>query len=225
MRILLLSATRLEVEPILAKLDQKEDLAIEYSGHKIDVCIGGVGMLAMAHALTVQLLQNDYDLVLNVGICGAFDPSLELTEVVVIKSDLAAEEGAEDGNQWLTLYEMGLRERDQDPFSNGRLEISIPSNWNDLLPYRAVDAISVNRVLGNETSIEKMQQNFDVAVESMEGAAVYYCTKMQGVSCLQLRSVSNYVENRDRAAWKIKEALEELANASIQFLKNVEAKN
>lgn len=45
----------------------------------------------------------------------------------------------------------------------------------------------------------------------MEGAAFFYACLSAGVPCAQVRAVSNYVERRNRAAWKLGDAIAALA--------------
>ena len=53
---------------------------------------------------------------------------------------------------------------------------------------KSVNGITVNRVNGSESSIQKIVQQFNPEVESMEGAAVaYVCSKMN-VKWVQFRS-------------------------------------
>jgi len=54
----------------------------------------------------------------------------------------------------------------------------------------------------------------------MEGAAVLYCCEQLGIPCLQIRSVSNYVEPRNRNNWEIALAISNLNKWAIEFLTN-----
>ncbi len=222
MRILLVAATELELKKVLEQLEGSTP-NFSFQGAVIDMLTTGVGMLATAYQLTKKLKEETYDLVLNIGICGAFDKKLELGEVVWIKSDVAAEEGAEEGERWLSLADMGLRHTDDPPYSSGAIQVELPAYLENKIDHKGVTAISVNRVLGSETSIQKMKEYHPADVESMEGAAVYYCCAMESVKVLQLRSVSNYVENRNKNNWKIELALSNLADATLNLLKHVKA--
>src|SRR4029453_6521825 len=71
--------------------------------HDIDVLTTGVGMVATATWCSRTLVTRDYDLALNVGVCGAFDRTLALGTVVHVTTDRFAELGAEDGDRFLTM--------------------------------------------------------------------------------------------------------------------------
>lgn len=221
MNILLVAATQKELDPFLKKANQTEALSFIHVGKNIDVLITGIGMLATSYHLTQKLVANSYDLVLNIGICGAFDRTLELGEVIGVSSDLPIEEGAEDGVKWIDLQTMGLRSANEFPYENGVLSAKINNRIADQLEYKMVKSISVNRVLGNDESIQKMKAYYTADIESMEGAAIYFCCIMQNVNCLQLRAISNYVENRNKEEWKIDMALANLAEATLKFIEHV----
>lgn len=223
MRILLVAATEFELKPLLSHFNSSAKNQYEYKGIRIKVLITGVGMMATAYNLSKELFTNECDLILNLGICGAFDRSLELGQVVSIASDKIIEEGAENGHSWISLEEMGLRSLNEMPFQNGVLLPNVPKFLSDQLEFTSVKAITVNRVLGEEGSIQKMLAFYNPQVESMEGAAVYYCCRMEQKNCLQLRGVSNYVENRNREGWEIDKALANLAMATLKLLAYVKA--
>jgi futalosine hydrolase len=57
-------------------------------------------------------------------------------------------------------------------------------------------------------------------VESMEGAAVFYCCDQVGQPVIQLRSISNYVESRKKENWQTGLAIKNLNDWIINFLTN-----
>ncbi len=83
-----------------------------------------------------------------------------------------------------------------------------------------VSGITVNKVHGNKLSIKAIEQRLHPVTESMEGAAVFYCCEQAGIPCIQVRSISNYVEERNRGTWKIGLAIHNLNNWAIEFLTN-----
>jgi futalosine hydrolase len=221
MRILLHSATQLEVDQLLPRFENLGKGEYRYNDQEIKLLISGVGMMATAYHMGKILTTGDFDIALSVGICGSFDKSLELGQAVFASSDLAIEEGAENGDQWLSLQDMKLREADDFPYEDGLLRSDLAERFSQELNIPLKQAVSVNRVLGSEGSIKKVQQHFNAEIVSMEGAAFYFACSMKGLPAAQLRTVSNYVENRNRSAWKVEEALANLAETSIKLLKHV----
>lgn len=174
------------------------------STSKFDVLITGVGMVATAFALGKHLLQ-PYDLVLNVGIAGSFDPEMKLGSLVQVETDTFPELGAEDHEKFIPINVLGFGENSY--VSTAKID-GLPS----------VQAITVNKVHGNNLSISKTKRIFDVQIESMEGAAVFYATHKADVPCVQVRSISNYVEPRDKTRWNIGLAIQTLNDWLINFV-------
>src|SRR4051812_13286822 len=75
----------------------------------IHVLLTGVGMVSTAARCARALAQQRYALALNVGVCGSFDPSIPPGTVVHVVRDRIAELGAEDGEAFLTMADVGLQ--------------------------------------------------------------------------------------------------------------------
>ena len=78
--------------------------------------------------------------------------------------------------------------------------------------------ITVNKVHGNAQSIEKTIQLHQPQTESMEGAAVFYACQQLNIPAMQIRSISNYVEPRNRESWQIGLAVKNLNDWLIEFI-------
>jgi len=81
-----------------------------------------------------------------------------------------------------------------------------------------VRGITVNTAHGDPRSIAAIRERFAPQVESMEGAAFMYACLTHGVPFAQVRTVSNMVERRNRAAWKLTEAIANLGTVTRQIL-------
>lgn len=213
-KVLIVSATVFEIKDALEqfiKISSPSNYSYTYQGHTIDVLVTGVGMVNTAYALGKTNLK-DYDLVINAGIAGSFNKKLELGTVVNVIEDTFSELGAEDGDEFLPIDKLEL----------GNLVVKNNNAWQhaslNSLPH--VTGITVNTVHGNEASIEKIRLRLPmVEVESMEGAAFLQACNREEVSCIQLRSISNYVERRNKAAWNMPLAIQHL-NAKLLELLN-----
>src|SRR5262245_61455604 len=106
MRVLIAAATALEVGPLAAALSITPERAImrggRHRGDPLDLLVTGIGMVATAVWCAKTLAQHHYDLALNLGVCGSFDPALPAGTVVHVTADRIAELGAEDGEEFLT---------------------------------------------------------------------------------------------------------------------------
>lgn len=209
MKLLIVAATTAEITPFLAhfKLPSTSFIVAD----KFDVLITGVGMVATAFALG-QTLNNNYKLVVNVGIAGSFTRGLNLGEIVQITKDTLAELGAEDRENFIPLPELGFGENAFESSFSGKLDL------------KKIQGITVNKVHGHNESIEKTIDRYQPQTESMEGAAIFYACKKLKISALQVRGISNYVEPRDRENWQIDLAIKNLNSWLISFIENYEQK-
>ncbi len=216
MKILIVSATRFEVQHLLNQMEvisskNNNQITCTYKNLTLDFLITGVGMVATAYC-TGKILNETYDAAINIGICGSFNRNLEIGDVVNVYEDCFSELGAEDGDVFLTLNDLNLE--GVDKISNS--EFQIPNSAIELLP--KVNGITVNTSHGNELSIEKVIQKFHPIVESMEGAAFMFVCENERIPYLQLRAVSNYVELRNKDLWNIPLALNNLTSKVINIL-------
>jgi futalosine hydrolase len=219
MKILLVAATRFEIAPLLAKFaDPQNPDQLVFAHSTADILITGVGMVATAFALGKHLALNHYDLAINVGVAGSFVFDIELGEVVLITEDVFAEQGAEDGEDFLTLNQLGFGEITQYSSSNYPDVNKTLLTSTTLEQIRKVKGITVNKVHGHEFSIAKTLGRFKSEVESMEGAAFFYSCNQSDTACLQLRSISNYVEPRNREKWEVELAVKNLNQFLINLL-------
>ena len=216
MRILVVAATKPEVVPILSRMYSTPtgEAGVDsytHGAHDVDVVITGVGMVATAVWSSHALARREYDLALNLGVCGGFDTSLELGTVVNVVSDRLSELGAEDGNQLLTLEELELP--GASVFVN-----PAPPSYPPFDALTAVTGITVNTVHGTKASIAAIVKRFAPQVESMEGAAFMSACLLHKVLFAQVRAVSNRVELRDKDAWKMADAIRNLGVTALRIL-------
>jgi futalosine hydrolase len=218
MKILLVSATRFELAPLI---DLLKELRIsgrivggKFAGHEIDILITGIGMTATAY-YTGKTLNDSYDLALNPGVCGSFNRNLEIGSVVNVHEDQFSELGAEDGESFLSLADLKLEGVSKIHNNSGALHVEI-----EKLP--KVNGITVNTVHGNEKSIERIWSRYRPYVESMEGAAFMFACENEKIPYVQIRAVSNFVEKRNKENWNMPLAISNLNKTIIGILNALE---
>ena len=220
MKTLIVSATHLELKPLLEKaekIDRIDDKLSSYhiDGNEFDLLCTGVGMVATSFHMGRVLSSHKYDRVINAGIAGSFEKNIPLGTVVEIVEDQFPEMGAEDGEHFLSLLDLELIEADDFPYQSGVL-----SNEQEIwdLTYPKVKSITVNTAHGSEERIAKTEQRLRPQVESMEGAAFFYACKTAKIPCVQIRAISNYVERRDKASWDIPRAIQRLNTEILKLI-------
>lgn len=228
MRILIVAATRFEIEPLFKYLRIRQPSVANYYRKKIgknefSILVTGPGMVSTAYHLGIHLFENDYDLVINAGIAGSFKKNIGLGSVVNVHEESFADLGVEDDETFIPINEMNFEGPDDFPLRQNNLKNSSEINSISLLLLPKVKGITVNTVHGNDKSIEKVRTLFNPDVESMEGASVFYaCNYKNKTPFVEIRAISNYVEIRDKGKWKINEAINNLCETLKTFIEELQ---
>ena len=211
MNILLVAATQAEIEPFLLHHGflQFPVLGKNIGDHHLSVLISGVGMVATAFALGNLLNSKSFDLAVNAGIAGSFDPAILPGDLCRVSEDILAEFGAEDGKAFLKAETIGL--------GKSQFSASPISGFRVYDQLQEVKSVTVNKVHGNEESITEFVSRFKPQIESMEGAAFFYACEQAGIPGIQIRSISNIVERRNKENWQIGLAIKNLNDTLIQL--------
>lgn len=173
--------------------------------------VTGVGMVATTFALTQKLTESHFDLIIDLGIAGSFNPAFGIGSVVQIIADRFSELGVEDNGRFIPADEMKLTKK-EDVFFKTEIRVNSLSEAH---------GITVNRVHGTGETIDSARQQFNPDIESMEGASVAYVCQKFNTPWVQIRSVSNKVEPRNRDAWNIPLAIENLHTEVSKYLEIV----
>ncbi len=217
MNYLLIAATTKEIEPFLAYLKKSPG---GKKNNLPDVLITGIGLTATAYHLTRQLQLKKYGLVIQAGVAGCFNKKLSLGSVVVIKKDAIADQSVIELKQLKTLFDLKLVPADQFPYTKTWLV----NPYNDLLKktkLKQVKGISVNEITTSKQKVIFYEESFNAVTESMEGAALHYTCLMENIPFLQLRGMSNYIGERNKKNWNMKESIINLNTALIQLVENL----
>ncbi len=214
MNCLLTAATVKEIEPCLPKMTRNNSSA------KTDLLVTGIGLTATAYHLTKQLQLKKYDLVIQAGVAGCFDHSVPLGTVVAIKQDTIADQSVIELKQLKTLFDLKLVPNNQFPYKN----MWLINPYKELLKktkVKSVKGISVNEITTSKTKINFYRASFNAVAESMEGAALHYTCLMEQVPFLQLRSMSNYIGERNKKNWNMQSSIVNLNKVLIQLIENL----
>ena len=164
--------------------------------------------MASTYALTRQLYQQQYGMIIQAGIAGALDLSLPLTEVVAVKSEVIGDLGVVEKNSFQDLFSLGFLQKNNSPFIDGQLINPHMATFD--IDLKQVTGVSINEISTNKERILYYQQTLGAQVESMEGAALHFVALQEAIPFLQLRSISNYIGERNKQAWKLQEAISTL---------------
>ena len=213
MKVLITAATAMELEVIKNKTILADELEMIY-------CVTGVGAVSTVFNLSEILHKEKFDIVIQVGIAGSFDKQLELGNTVAVEKELLHEMGVFENNHYKTVFEMGLIDGNTKPFTNSAL-INQDTPLLELTGLKKATAITNNEISTSTTKIKLYSEKYGAEIESMEGAAFHYVAIMKSISFIQLRGISNYVGDRDKNNWKIKEAILSYSDACNQLIKKL----
>lgn len=185
-KIIFIAATQLEADALGKVLKDK---------YPIIVC--GMGSTSAAIATIHAIEKHSAELVVGVGIAGAIDNSFDLGSVVQVTSDYQADLGA---------YRNGA----SPYFQRFDSPVYHPTQLLD-----GVTKVSARTVSMACTPLIN-PENCTAQIESMEGAAVMAAAKSCNVGFIQLRAISNYIE-QPRSQWKIELALNNLSDEISKY--------
>ena len=207
MRLLLCAPTQLEIEATVTFLNNHP----EYKT-KIDVLITGVGLTAATYQLTKKVLSDRPRFILQAGICGSLDNYLSPGHIVVVEKETIGDLGVMEKGNFTSVFNLGFAQLNEEPWSNGRLCNNIAVLQKTGLTI--VDGVTINEITTNHDRINFYRQHLKANIETMEGAALHYVALCEKIPFLQLRSVSNYVGERDKNKWAVRQAI---ANLNIEL--------
>ena len=210
MNILLIAATAREIEPFFENYRNTKRF------QNIDILITGIGLTAVTYHLLKQIGLKKPDLIIQAGVAGCFDKKIPLGTVVIVKKETIADQSVVELKKLKTLFDLELVPHDQYPFTKGWLE-----NNNEILKtssLRKVKAISINEITTSTQRVKFYKDAFDPVIESMEGAALHYTCLMEKIPFIQLRSVSNYIAERNKKKWDMKKSIINLNKELIKFI-------
>jgi futalosine hydrolase len=211
---LIIAATAGEIAPFINAF--RQDPA---SFGSIDILISGIGLTATTWSLTRQIGIKRPDLVIQAGIAGCFQPSVQLGTVFVVKQDTIADLGVTEKNKLKTIFDLKLADGDTPPYKKGWLV-----NNNAIARKTALEkvtAVSVNDITTDQVKIAEYRKKFDPVLESMEGAALHYVCLAEKIPFIQLRAASNYIGERDKKKWMLKESVVNLNHQLTRLLYSI----
>ena len=215
MRIIITAATHMEWMPSFQKINPK--LVGNNKGFSVGFHESGIGLLASSVSLMKMFVQETPTLIIQVGIAGSLDKKIPLGKVYALKDDLVGDIGVMENKKWKDLFDMKLDKANDTPFEKK----SLPNPWLTQYNYLKLPTkkgVTVNTITTEKSKVELYKDRYKAALESMEGASLHYIGRDLNIPFIQIRSVSNYVGERNKAQWKIQEAIYNLNETLLQYI-------
>jgi len=189
--------------------------------------VAGMGAVNTAHALGRHLVtQERPSLVLQVGIAGAYVPTgIAVESVLMASSEMFGDVGVLTPEGWLPAEAIGIPlvpETASHPalFNEYPCEAALVARAKSIAGSAIAHTgrfLTLAQCTGVRTLGDALHARFNVICESMEGAAAAQVCAIHDIPFLEVRGVSNLVEDRARETWRIREAAES-AQAAVRRL-------
>jgi futalosine hydrolase len=227
---LLVCSVRLEMEPLLARIAGAEPLdhprLAAWRGTLADRPVlavqGGMGKTNAARSLTAVLERFDVDRAIGFGVGGAYGGSgLQVGDLCLARREYYGDEGVVTPDGWLSCEGIGIplletplaRHFNDFPVDDAWLEAGLGALRDagaecTVGPFVTVSSCSGTAARGGELALR-----FGAVCETMEGAAYAHVAALYEVPFLEVRGISNLVEDRDLSRWRLHQAAEAAAGA------------
>jgi len=177
-----------------------------------ELLVTGVGPVETAFTLTSRLARSPENVagIIHFGIAGAYLRSDEhgagMLDICLAEEEILGDFGIchQDRIEPFVAPELGIKDRFL--LDNRLLEQTTVFLRQENIPYKRGRFVTVNCVSGTRRRGDMLADQFRGLCENMEGAAVARVCAGFNLPCLELRCISNFVEDRNTGRWKLKEA-------------------
>ncbi len=216
---------RREINP-----EPEEELKViferELYGKSIVFTHCGVGKVNAAHSTTLILENYVIDSLILFGIGGAYSGSVG--DVAVAESENYGEEGILTKEGWKSMEFMCLpllnKEREyynSFPMNTELVQLAIKASREAGLKVKAGNFVTVSQCSGTRESGDILKNRFNGICENMEGAAVAHLCILYGVPMIEIRGISNIIEDRELKNWNVEKAVSNCNRAIIELVKRL----
>lgn len=198
---------------------------------RIVISTSGVGRNNAAAATAVMIDRYHPQLVINTGCAGAyFGSGLAVGNLVVASEEILAEDGVIVTEGWKDLRYMNIPSVEQGgrcyynvlPLSRHASEKAMQmADYYGVFLMRGRSA-TVSTCSGSRQRGKELFQHWNVVMENMEGAAVAQICLRCSVDCLEIRGISNQVEERDMKKWNIPLAVGAAQRFILKYLEEMD---
>lgn len=237
--ILIIAAMPMEIALLENVLDQPvrmRNSGFEYvegniGNLKMVVAAGGVGKINAAAATATLIERHRPQLVINIGCAGAYIGSgLSVGDLTVASEEILTDEGVIVADGWKDLRSMALPALDHGGrkyFNMIPLSKHASEKAMQLADYYGVFLMrgrfaTVSTCSGTRQRGEELYRRWNTIAENMEGAAVAQVCLRYGIDCLEIRGISNLVEERNMSSWEIPRAVEAAQRFVLKYLEEMD---
>jgi len=189
-----------------------KSLRLPVVSRQAEIFITGMGPVATAASLSryLTLQETKIDAVLNIGVAGAyFDSGVTMLDICLAQQESLGDFGICMQDRIIDFQP----ELDTTAFFTFKNELiprfkNILTNQN--IVFKNVNFVTVNCCTGTKKRGEFLRRKYGAGCENMEGAAVAMVCQNFNIPCVELRCVSNMVDDRDTTKWRLSEAVDKI---------------
>ena len=205
-------------------------------GVEIVYSISGMGKTNAAHASTVLIRDYSPELIINFGVGGAYPSSgLSVGDIMVAEAEIYGDEGVLGADGFHGTDYIGIpvlrkgRKKYYNEFVLDRrlAERAVESAGSafqglpDTPKIKSGKFATLSTCTGTRKRAAELQKMWGAVCENMEGAAIAHICALYKTPLIEVRGVSNIVEDRDTAKWNLGLASENCCKTVVQLLKAV----
>src|ERR1039457_6495219 len=192
------------------------------------ICVSGIGKSNAAAAAAAMIERYQPQLVISTGCAGAYPGSgLSIGDLAVASEEVLGDEGVITSAGWQDLHMMKMpylvqgeqRFYNEIPLSAAAVEKAVQLADQCGIGLVRGRFVTVSTCSGTDRHGEELVRRFNAISENMEGAAVALTCLRYGVDCLEVRGISNLVEERNMDTWDIGRAVEAAQHFVVRYLK------
>jgi len=212
----IIASTPVEIELLLRAMVVKQVSFVQgkpfhigrLNGKEAILCICGVGKTNAAHGASLLLDRFQPSVVYVVGVAGAYPSSkLRIGDIAVAEKEIYGDEGLRLNSGLKTMDALGLP-----------LAIADGTDYYNEFPLYVPDKLLKHQHKGTFVTVSsctgtfkaglEIEKTFNAICENMEGAAVVHISLLNRVRAVEMRGISNIIEDRegrplDKAAIRI----------------------
>ena len=216
MRLLAVVATDKELSSLVRELATEPLTVGPYRGCRTattDLVVAGIGPAAAAAGTATALALGSYDVCLSLGICGAYRGTADIGDTVVATGLVAADLGADSPEGFLGTGALGWA--DDVAAVDPALVQTVVGLLGDVV---TGPVLTVSTVTGTRARADELSGRYGAVAEAMEGWGVLAAALPHSLPVVEVRTVSNLVEDRDTSAWDFPSALTALTRVGTLLL-------
>ncbi len=193
-------------------------------GQQVALCAGGMGKVNAAHAAALLFTQYAPDLLVIFGIGGAYPSSgAQVGDLALARSETAADEGVVTMDGFHDTEYIGIplvRTGAQIRYNSfpapeallAQAEVALrKAGGPDTAAVHVGPFLTLSTCTGTDARARELEDRYAALCENMEGAAAAQVAVLHGIPWIEVRGISNIVEDRDMRKWNIP-----LAAAAVQ---------